>query len=190
MAGVNRAIDSAAPNADGTRITLHSPDTWEPAEAGIMRLSFPGVIADRAGNTNGDPFDVRVGGAPGDFVAPIVTNFRLNPTHGVCFVVGPRCPKDRTAIIFRSNEDGDTFITVFRGKRLIGERRYTGQPGLNYIRFDGKIRGRRIRPGLYRMFVAMQDEVGNRLRLARQPHDDFRVKSTKAPPKKKRKKKR
>jgi hypothetical protein len=39
------------------------------------------------------------------------------------------------------------------------------------------------------MYVAMEDEVGNRLPLARQPHRTFRVKSTKAPPKKKKKKK-
>jgi hypothetical protein len=71
---------------------------------------------------------------------------------------------------------------------LIGERRYTGHAGGNYVRFDGKIRGRQIRPGLYTMYVAMEDEVGNRLPLARQPHRTFRVKSTKAPPKKKKKK--
>jgi hypothetical protein len=188
IAGVNRTIDGATANGDGTRITLHSPDTWEPAEAGIMRLSGPGVISDRAGNPSGEPADVRVGAAPGDFVAPTITNFRLNPNRGVCFVVGPRCKQERTAIIFRSSEDGDTYITVFRGSRLIGERRYTGQPGENYIRFDGKILGRRIRPGLYRMYVAVQDEVGNRLQLDRQPHADFRVKSTKAPPKKKKRK--
>ena len=70
-------------------------------------------------------------------------------------------------------------MTVFKGSRRIGERRYTGQPGNNYIRFDGKIRGRRIGPGLYRMYVAMQDEVGNRTPLDQQPWAMFRVKRTK-----------
>lgn len=185
MAGVDRVVDGAVANGDGTRVTLHSPDGWEAGEAGILRLSFPGVISDRAGNTNGEPADVRVGGAPGDFVAPAVTNFRLSPNHGVCFVEGPRCKRERTAIIFDSTEDGDTYITVFRGSRLIGERRYTANPGENYIRFDGKIRGRRIRPGLYTMYVAVEDIVGNRLPLGSQPHRQFGVKSTKAPPKKK-----
>lgn len=186
MAGVNRIVDGAAANADGTRITLHSPDTWDAGQAGIMRLSFPGVIADRAGNTNGEPSDISVGGAPGDFIPPAITNFELSPSRGVCFVEGPRCKRARTAIIFDSSEDGDTFITVYRGSRLIGERRYTGRFGENFIRFDGKIRGRRIGPGLYTMYVAVEDEVGNRLPLDRQPHRMFRVKSTKAPlPKKK-----
>lgn len=179
MANVTRTVTSAAVGGDGTRVTLVMAEPWDTAEAGLMRLTAPGAINDPSGNVSPEPVEIHVGGAPGDFIAPVITSFRLNPKRGVCFVLGPRCKRDRTAIIFRSSEDGDTFITVFRGSRLIGERRYTGQPGSNYLRFDGKIRGRRIKPGLYRMYVAMQDEVGNRLPLAEQPYAMFRVKSTK-----------
>ncbi len=188
MAGVTRPITGASVSPDGTRITLTSSKQWGPGEAGIIRLTQPGAIGDQAGNVSLAPAERRVGGAPGDFIAPLVTNLRLNPNRGVCFVVGPRCKRERTAIIFDSSEDGDMFITVFRGRRLLGERRYTGHPGGNYVRFDGKIRGRRISPGRYTMYVAMEDEVGNRLPLASQAHAAFRVKSTKAPPKKKKKK--
>ena len=178
MAGVTRTVVGAVASGDGGRITLSLLEPWEAGEAGMMRLTGPGAISDTAGNVSLAPADLHVGGAPGDFVAPDITGFKLKPNRGVCFVLGPRCKRDRPAIIFYSSEDGDTYITVFRGSRRIGERRYTGQPGDNYIRFDGKIRGRRLRPGLYTMYVAMQDEVGNRTAFADQPHVSFRVKST------------
>jgi hypothetical protein len=178
MAGVTRPVVGTTVSGDGTRITLFFQDAWEAGEAGLMRLTAPGAIADPAGNVSLAPADKHVGGAPGDFIAPVITGFRLKPNRGICFVAGPRCKRERTAIIFRSSEDGDTYITVFRGSRRLGERRYTGQSGDNYIRFDGKIRGRRIKPGRYTMYVAMEDEVGNRTPFAEQPHATFRVKST------------
>lgn len=175
MASVNRPITTATVSPDGTRITLTSSHAWQPGEAGTMRLSAPGAIADRSGNVSLAPAEIHVGGAPGDFVAPVVTGLRVSPNKGVCFVIAPRCKSGRTAISFRSSEDGDTYATVFRGRRLIGERRFSAQPGDNYIRFDGKIGGRRLGPGLYTIYVAVQDEVGNRLPLNRQPHVTFRV---------------
>lgn len=180
MAGVNRTVLGASASPDGTRITLFLDGGWDAGEAGSMRTLAPGAFNDTSGNFSQAPVQLHVGGAPGDFIAPVITNFRLNPTRGVCWVAGPRCKRERTAIIFRSSEDGDTFITVFRGSRRIGERRYTGQPGSNYVRFDGKIRGRRLRPGLYSMRVAMEDEVGNRLPLDQQPRASFRVKNTRS----------
>jgi hypothetical protein len=80
--------------------------------------------------------------------------------------------------VFRSSEDGDAFATVFRGTRRIGERRFHGQPGDNYIRFDGKILGRRLAPGRYRMYMAVEDGAGNRTPFVQQPHTTFTVKST------------
>lgn len=178
MANVDRTPASTTVSADGTRVTLEAAEPWEAAEAGLIRLAGPGAIADTSGNASLGPLQIRVGGAPGDFISPVITSFRLNPHRGVCFVLGPRCKRDRMAIIFRSSEDGDTYVTVYRGSRRIGERRYTGQPGANFIRFDGKILGRRLKPGRYRMFVAMQDEVGNRTPPENQPSTLFRVKST------------
>jgi hypothetical protein len=178
VAGVNRPVLGASASPDGTRISLFTDGSWAAGDAGLMQLTAPGAINDANGNFSQAPARIHVGGAPGDFIAPVITNFRLNPTRGVCWVYGPHCKRERTAIIFRSSEDGDTWITVFHGARNVGERRYTGQPGANYIRFDGKIRGRRLRPGLYSMRVAMEDEVGNRLPLAEQPVARFRVKRT------------
>ncbi|MEA2458982.1 MAG: hypothetical protein QOC95_1954, partial [Thermoleophilaceae bacterium] len=129
MTAVTRPITGAFVSPDGTRITLTSSKPWGSGEAGIVRLTQPGAIADPAGNASLAPVERHVGGAPGDFIAPVVTNFRLNPNRGVCFVEGPRCKHPRTAVIFNSSEEGDMYITVFRGKRLIGERRYTGHAG-------------------------------------------------------------
>jgi hypothetical protein len=178
MAGIDRPVLGASPNADGTRITLYFSDRWEAGEAGLMRLSAPGAISDRAGNVSLEPADVHVGGAPGDFVAPVVTGLKLKPSTGICWVIGPRCKRDRTAIVFHSSEDGDAFATIFRGTHRIGERRFSGQPGDNYVRFDGKVLGRRLAPGRYRMYMAMEDGAGNRTPFAQQPHATFTVKST------------
>jgi hypothetical protein len=178
MAGIDRPVLGASPNPDGTRITLNFSHRWEPGEAGLVRLSAPGAIADRAGNVSLEPADVHIGGAPGDFVAPVVTGLRLKPSTAICWAIGPRCRRARTAIVFHSSEDGDAFATVFRGTRRIGERRFNGQPGDNFIRFDGKVLGRRLAPGRYRLYMAMEDGAGNRTPFARQPHATFTVKST------------
>jgi hypothetical protein len=180
MAGVPRTIASAQVTQDGARIVITSSTPWQAGEAGTMRLSAPGAIADRAGNASGDPADVRVGGAPGDFTAPVVTKLKLTPARNVCWTKGPRCKHPRTKIRFTSSEDGDTYVTVFRGRRLIGERRFSGRPGPNAINFDGKIVGRRLSPGRYRMFVAVEDAVGNRIPLDQQQSAVFTVKSTRA----------
>jgi hypothetical protein len=176
MTGVNRAVIGVS--VSGDRVSLLFSDAWEAGEAGMLRLAAPGAIADAAGNVSLAPADIHVGGAPGDFIAPVVTGLRLSPSKRLCWTIGPHCKRAGAAIIFRSSENGDAWATVLRGSRRIGERRFHGQPGSNFIRFDGKVLGRRLPPGRYRMYMAMQDEVGNRTPFARQPHTTFTVKGT------------
>jgi CSLREA domain-containing protein len=182
MAGVDRPIAGASASPDGSSITLYSPNGWGPGDAGMVHLTAAGAIADPSGNMSLTTSDVHVGGAPGDFVPPVVTNFRLSPASRLCILPKPRCRTNGAKIIFRSSEDGFAWITVLRGTKLIGTRKYIAQPGDNLIHFDGKIRGRRLAPGLYRMYVGVQDTFGNLTAAANQPSRTFSI----AKPKKRR----
>ena len=181
VAGIDRPIAGASASADGSFITLYSPKAWGPGDAGMVHLTAAGAIADAAGNLSLTTSEVHVGGAPGDFIPPVVTNFRLSPSSGLCILPKPRCKHPGARIIFRSSEDGSAWITVVKGTKLIGSRRYLAQPGDNFIHFDGKIRGRRLSPGRYRMYVGVQDVFGNLTGPDQQPSTLFSV----AKPKKK-----
>jgi hypothetical protein len=159
------------------RVTLTTTTSWDPGTAGRAHLIGPGVVADRAGLTNSSTDWVTVGAAPGDFTAPVVSRFHLTKSRGLCWTYHVRrCPRPGAAWIYRATEDGDAYITVRRGSRLIGVRRYNGQPGSNYINFDGKINGRRLGPGRYTAQIGVQDDVGNRTPLPAQPKTRFSVK--------------
>lgn len=177
MTEANRPVLGAAVSPDGTKVTLTSSTAWDPGTAGRVHLIANGVILDRLGVPNTSADWVTVGAAPGDFVAPVVSHFHLTKSHGLCWTYNARrCRRPGAAWIYRVTEDGDAYITVRRGRRLIGVRRYNGQPGSNYINFDGKINGRRLGPGRYTAQIGVQDDVGNRTPVARQPKTRFSVK--------------
>jgi hypothetical protein len=177
MTEANRPVVGATVSPDGMKVTLTSSTAWDPGTAGRVHLISPGVILDREGTPNTSADWVPVGAAPGDFVAPVVTHFHLSRRTGLCWTYDVRrCRHPNSAWVYRSSEDGDAYITVYRGRRLIGVRRYNGQPDANYINFDGKIGGRRIGPGRYTAQIGVQDDVGNRTPLAQQPKTRFTVK--------------
>jgi hypothetical protein len=177
MVEATRTMSSAVVSADGMKVTLTSTTRWDPGTAGRAHLIGTGVVADRLGLTNSTTDWVTVGAAPGDFIAPVVSHFHLTKRRGLCWTYNVRhCRRPGAAWIYRVTEDGDAYITVRRGSRLIGVRRYNGQPGSNYINFDGKIRGRRLGPGRYTAQIGVQDDVGNRTPVAQQPKTRFSVK--------------
>jgi hypothetical protein len=177
MTEANRPVTGATVSEDGTKVTLTSSSGWDPGTAGRVHLISQGVILDRVGVPNTSSDWVTVGAAPGDFMAPVVTHFHLTKSKGLCWVYKRRgCPRPGAAWIYRVTEDGDAYITVRRGRKLIGMRRYNGQPGSNFINFDGKINGRRLRPGTYTAQIGVQDVVGNRTPVDQQPKTKFKVK--------------
>jgi hypothetical protein len=177
MTEANRAVTGATVSPDGTKVTLTSSSSWDPGTAGRVHLIAPGVILDRAGVPNDSADWVTVGAAPGDFTAPVVSHFHLTKSRGLCWTYNTRrCRRPGAAWIYRVTEDGDAYFTVFRGSRLIGVRRYNGQPGSNYINFDGKINGRRLGRGHYTVRLGVQDAVGNRTAVSQQPKTRFTVK--------------
>jgi hypothetical protein len=177
MTEANRPVTGATVSPDGTKVTLTSTSAWDPGTAGQVHLIAPGVILDPSGTPNTSADWVTVGAAPGDFTAPVVTHFHLTKSKNLCWVYKLHgCPRPGAAWIYRVTEDGDAYVTVRRGRRLMGVRRYNGQPGSNYINFDGKINGRRLRPGTYTAQLGVQDVVGNRTPVAQQPKTKFKVK--------------
>jgi hypothetical protein len=177
MTEANRPVVGAAVSPDGMKVTLTSASGWDPGTAGRVHLISQGVILDRVGVPNTSADWVTVGAAPGDFIAPVVSHFHLTKRTGICWTYNTRrCRRPGAAWIYRVTEDGDAYITVRRGSRLIGVRRYNGQPGSNYINFDGKINGRRLGPGRYTAQLGVQDAVGNRTPAAKQPTTRFSVK--------------
>jgi hypothetical protein len=178
MAGVDRPVTGATVAPDGSTITLSSSKPWLPGQAGFMHLTAPGAIADRAGNVSLGPVEARVGGAPGDFTPPAVRRLKLLPKNKICLVATRRCKRPGARIVFASSEDGFTWVTVFRGGKLVGTRKFLASPGDNYLRFDGKIRGRRLHPGGYKMYVGVQDTAGNLTPPAQQPSVKFKVRKS------------
>ena len=177
MTEADRPVVGASVSPDGTKVTLTSSSSWDPGTAGRVHLISQGVILDPNGVPNTSADWVTVGAAPGDFTAPVVSHFHLTKSKGLCWIYKRRgCPRPGAAWIYRVTEDGDAYVTVRRGRRVIGVRRYNGQPGSNFINFDGKINGRRLRPGTYSAQLGVQDAVGNRTPAAQQPKTKFTVK--------------
>jgi hypothetical protein len=174
MAGTDRPVVGASLSPDGVFVTLTSSTPWLNGEAGTIGLRAPAALTDPAGNESpavAPP--MRVGGAPGDFIAPRVTVLRINPRRRVCITKGPRCSKPGTYVSFTTSEAGEAVFTFARGTRTLGQRRFPVEPGRNRIRFDGRLRGRKLGAGAYKLSVGVEDAVGNIAPL--QPSLPFRI---------------
>ena len=176
MAGAERAVAGASVAPDGSSVTLTSATPWLYGEAGSVDLRTPAAVTDQSGNESSLIGPVRVGGAPGDFTAPRVSVLRINPRRKVCITKGPRCKKPGTQVSFLSTEDGDAYFRFIRGGRVLGQRRYAAKPGQNRIRFDGRLRGRKLTAGRYTLQVGVEDAVGNL--SPKQPSLPFRLVNT------------
>jgi CSLREA domain-containing protein len=160
MAGRDRAITSATLGPDGTYITLISSG-WKPGEAGYVQLTGAGVIKDPAGNNNLAATRLRVAAAPGKFTAPIAGELRVSP-RSICMTRGRNCRSPGMTIKFVSSDAGKATIVVQRVDKKVGKRVYPGiSPGVNTLRFDGILSGRKLRSGRYRLLLYVEDEVGN-----------------------------
>jgi len=158
MGGVARSVTAATAPADGSSITLTSGG-WRGGEAGFVQFAAAGAVSDWAGNQSLAPQALRILAAPGDFAAPTVTRLSLKP-RALCLTKARRCRRPGTVVSFVASEPGRVSLAVGRSKAK-GERRYPAKAGLNRIRFDGRIRGKKLRAGGYLMFVAVEDAVGN-----------------------------
>ena len=160
MGGVDRALSAAIVAADGSSVTLSSSTSWLAGEAGFVRLAAAGAVTDVAGNPNSSVEQVRVAASPGDVIEPFASSLRLSPAT-ICLTRGPRCRRPGTLVRFIASEGGQAVFVVVRVNRRVGARTYDVKPGVNRIRFEGRIRGRKLRQGSYRLLVFLEDAVGN-----------------------------
>jgi len=160
MAGQDRPVSATATATDGSAVTLTSSG-WKAGEAGYVQLAGAGVLNDLAGNASQVTTRLRVAAAPGDFIAPIAGQLALSP-RSICLTHGRGCPATGTTIRFVTTESGKATVVIQRGNRRIGKRVYNAVgAGLNSLKFNGRLGGRKLRAGRYRLLVYVQDLVGN-----------------------------
>jgi len=160
IGGVDRTVTEVTAAADGSSVTLTSNASWLAGEAGFVRLAAPGVVTDVAGNPNSSIDPVRVAASPGDTIEPFASSLRVSPGT-ICLTRGRRCRRPGALVRFIASEGGRASFVIVRVNRRVGARNYDVKPGLNRIRFEGRIRGKKLRQGSYRLVVYLEDAVGN-----------------------------
>ena len=162
-----------------------SPHTTQPLGAGAHVFSV--YARDAAGNQDGTPatrqFSVRV-----DTVAPAIANFRLSPNVFRAARSGPALAAlVGTRVSVRLSEAA---TVTFRVARILPGRRVGGRcvrptahnrsrpsctrsvrlrgrivrelaPGTSRLRYRGRLRGRALQPGRYRLLVRARDDAEN-----------------------------
>jgi hypothetical protein len=104
-----------------------------------------------------------------DATRPVLSALRLRPR---AFRAGRPRPAGST-VRYRLTEPATVEFTVERARSHGGYRRLTGsltepgRRGADRFRFSGRLRGRRLRPGRYRLAAVPTDAVGNRGRTVR-----------------------
>jgi hypothetical protein len=160
MAGQPRVVDAVTVAPDGSYITLVSSG-WKAGEAGYVELTGPGALSDKAGNSSLAATRLRVAAAPGDFIAPLGGSLRISP-RAVCLTRGRGCRTTGMTITFVTTEPGRARVVIQRGNKRVGTRLYSGlDAGPNKIKFNGRLGGRKLRAGRYRLLLYVQDAVGN-----------------------------
>ena len=128
----------------------------------------------------GDPGGGDPGGAPPDVVAPAITalavapaTFRAAKGATILYTVS-----EQSALVFRverrvagRKSKGRCVKPRKRNRghrrckrfvRLKGSFSHAGPEGANAFRFDGKLNGKRLRPGRYRIVAVANDAAGNK----------------------------
>lgn len=159
MAGSVRTVTRVAAAPDGSSFTLSSSG-WKAGEAGFVTLSGPGAVTDAAGNASLAVARVRVAAAPGDFIPPFISSLSIRP-RTICLTKGRGCRKTGGVVSFITSEQGRGRWRILRGNKALGERIFRTDAGRNRVRLDGRVRGRKLRAGRYRLLVYSRDDVGN-----------------------------
>jgi Right handed beta helix region/Bacterial Ig-like domain len=160
MAGADRAISSLSVAPDGSSVTLTSSG-WKAGEAGYVELTSPGAVSDSSGNAILTAPRLRVAAAPGDFVAPLGARLAVTPKT-ICLTHGRNCRKPGMTIRFMTSEPGKARMVIKRSNKTLGSRLYGNiTPGLNTLKFNGRLGSRKLRAGRYRLLMYVQDQVGN-----------------------------
>jgi hypothetical protein len=168
MADSDRAVTAAT--VAGNVVTISSNSPWFNGEAGMVHLAGPGAVNDTTGAPSVQTDPIKVGAAPGDFIAPNVSNYRVSPGKIRCF-----CGR-KVSIVFSTSLDAYRgFLTVYRGGSKIGTRRIVARPGHNLYHWDGRVNGRLLNHGRFNLQVTVLDLAGNVTPAAQAPKRKLRV---------------
>jgi len=120
-----------------------------------------GQEADAANNIDTDVAIVDPAPPPGDTVAPRLTKLRVNPPR-----IRATKKKGGAKITWNLSEAASVKFGAERrvkGKwrRVRGSFKANGKAGRNRARFSGKVGGRKLKPGRYRLVAAATDRSGN-----------------------------
>jgi hypothetical protein len=156
MADSDRPVTATTVAPDGLTAIVSSSSQWFNGEAGSIHLAGPGAINSTTGEPSTSTDPVKVGGAPGDFIAPTIGGFRLTRSRVKCWCGG------KVGLIYSTSQDAYRgFLTVYRGGTKIGVRRIVARPGRNNYGWDGRINGRLLNHGRFRLQITVVDLVGN-----------------------------
>jgi Right handed beta helix region len=160
MAGAERAISALSVAPDGRFVTLVSSG-WQAGEAGYVDVTSPGAVSDSSGNAILTAPRLRVAAAPGDFFAPLGAGLSVSP-KSICLTRGRGCRRTGMTIRFVTSEAGKARLLIKRSNKTVGSRLYGNiVPGLNTLKFNGRLNSRKLRAGRYRLLMYVQDKVGN-----------------------------
>jgi hypothetical protein len=147
------------------------------------QISFTGSAG---GGSGGGGAGGGGGGAP-DRIPPVLSRFLIIPFSFSTANFGPSVARVGTRLLYRVSEAATTTFTVQRARPGVrrgracvrrrrglrgrsctryvpvrGSFRHRSEPGLNTLRFSGRVGGRRLALGRYRLTAVARDAAGNR----------------------------
>jgi Glycine rich protein len=131
-------------------------------------------------------------GGGADLIPPVVSRFVITPVSFSAANFGPSAARVGTRLLYRVSEAATTTFTVQRARPGVrrgracvrrrrsmrgrsctryvavrGSFRHRAEAGLNTLLFSGRVRGRRLALGRYRLTATARDAAGNRSRPIR-----------------------
>ena len=172
--------------ADGSDVYFVTTEklTADDADAGVDIYAAAGAAIPGPGGETPDPGSGQVpvpAPGAGDTTPPALTGYALSPNVFRAAAGGASVAQRRplgTRVTYRLSERATVTFRVERaakGRRWVtmrGRFSHAGKAGANRFRFRGSLRGRRLRPGIYRLRARAVDAAGNASPIARKP---FRV---------------
>src|SRR5215208_823893 len=104
----------------------------------------------------------------GDTTAPVITGAKLKPTR---FLAGKKVRKAKggkpavgAKLRFALSERGAISVRIEKRKsgRRKGTLRKAGVPGRNTVKITGRLKGKKLKPGPYRLKLTVKDAAGNK----------------------------
>lgn len=188
IAGLPRTVATIEPSGTSVFLNADSVAPWSYGDAGAISLTSAGAVSDLAGNEISGAPSGRVYGSPGDFGAPVISEYVVSP-RTFCTRKGYGCRATKVHVKFNLSEASTVTFDVVKykpGSRSRARFRDRLPIGRQSRPLSYKVSGKVIRPGRYFLMAYALDRSRNK---SEQVGAFFEIKSPKPKPKKKKKKK-